>query len=422
MKNIKKISELLEKVLEKIKLTYKEEQEIKSCINNFIKKLKKEKIKIFIGGSFAKGTLIRKKVYDIDLFVVFPKTKKNVSDELENILKKAGIKAERLKGSRDYFQVKLAQNLVAELIPILKIKEPKEAKNVTDASLFHVAYVLKKIKENKKLADEIKLAKAFCQACNCYGAESYIQGFSGYALEVLVCHYKNFLNFVKAASKWKSKEIIDPEKHYKNKNEILEKLNYAKLLSPLIVIDPVQPSRNLTAVLSEENFKKFVETCKNFLAKPSENFFFKQKISKEAWKKEARKRKAKFFILNALPISKKKDIAGAKLKKFFNFLCKLAELNDFKILKKHFEFDDKKLEANFYFIVKEPPKTKIVVGPPVYASTVFINAFKKKWSKIFKKNKRFYAKAKREIVSFVQLLESLKKQLPEMKIKNVKIK
>ncbi|MEM2031544.1 MAG: nucleotidyltransferase domain-containing protein, partial [Candidatus Pacearchaeota archaeon] len=146
-----KISQLLEKVIEKIKLTPEEEQEIKLRVDNFIKKFKKERnIAIVIGGSFAKKTLIRKQVYDVDIFVVFPKTKKNLSVKLEKILKKNKIKAERLKGSRDYFQVKLAKNLVVELIPILKIKEPKEAENITDASLFHVDYVLKKIKLNEK--------------------------------------------------------------------------------------------------------------------------------------------------------------------------------------------------------------------------------------------------------------------------------
>ncbi|MEM2784782.1 MAG: nucleotidyltransferase domain-containing protein [Candidatus Pacearchaeota archaeon] len=417
-----KISQLLEKVIEKIKLTPEEEQEIKLRVDNFIKKFKKERnIAIVIGGSFAKKTLIRKQVYDVDIFVVFPKTKKNLSAKLEKILKKNKIKAERLKGSRDYFQVKLAKNLVVELIPILKIKEPKEAENITDASLFHVDYVLKKIKLNEKLADEIKLAKAFCRACDCYGAESYIRGFSGYALEILVCYYGSFLNFVKAASRWKSKEIIDPEKHYKNKEEILEKLNYAKLVSPLVLIDPVQASRNVTSALDEENFKRFIEACKNFLARPSEKFFFKHKVVKEKWQKEAKKRKAKFFVVEAMSVSKKRDIAGAKLKKFFNFLCKLAELNDFKILEKYFDFDDKTLKANFYFIIKEPTKEKIITGPPVYAKKQFIDSFKKKWKSVFIKNKRFYAKAKRKITNFKQLLAIPKKTLREMKIKSVRI-
>jgi len=53
----------------------------------------------------------------------------------------------------------------------------------------------------KKILDEIRIAKAFCYANNCYGAESYISGFSGYALELLVYHYKSFLKFIKSMVK-----------------------------------------------------------------------------------------------------------------------------------------------------------------------------------------------------------------------------
>lgn len=57
-------------------------------------------------------------------------------------------------------------------------------------------------KENKGQGfDEIKIAKAFCHATGCYGAESYIKGFSGYALELLIYHYKSFQSFVKAMTK-----------------------------------------------------------------------------------------------------------------------------------------------------------------------------------------------------------------------------
>ena len=78
-------------------------------------------------------------------------------------------------------------------------------------------YVVQGIK-NKSILDEIKIAKAFCYANNCYGAESYVQGFSGYALELLVYYYGGFINFLRAVSKEKAnnkeKIVIDIEKNY----------------------------------------------------------------------------------------------------------------------------------------------------------------------------------------------------------------
>src|SRR3989344_5865150 len=102
--------------------------------------------------------------------------------------------AVRIHGSRDYFVVKENNNFEFEIIPTLKIKKPSEAKNIIDLSYFHVNYVRNKLK-NKKLADEIKLAKAFIHYSDCYGAESYINGFSGYAVELLVIYYGSFTKF-----------------------------------------------------------------------------------------------------------------------------------------------------------------------------------------------------------------------------------
>jgi tRNA nucleotidyltransferase (CCA-adding enzyme) len=128
----------------------------------------------------------------------------------------------------------------------------------------HVKIFNKKIK-SKKILEEIKLAKAFCSANGTYGAESYINGFSGYALELLVYYYGSFEKFLKEAVKdRKDKLIIDIEKKYKNSKEILLQLNGSKLLSPIIVIDPTCKERNVLAALSYETYDKFKICAKNF--------------------------------------------------------------------------------------------------------------------------------------------------------------
>ena len=119
-------------------------------------------------------------------------------------------------GSRDYFRLKISPDFFIELIPVKKVKNPKESENITDLSYSHVNYIKRKVK-SKKVLDEIRIAKAFCYATKCYGAESYIKGFSGYALELLVYYYKGFMKFIKAMEKAKEKIVIDIEKDYKNK-------------------------------------------------------------------------------------------------------------------------------------------------------------------------------------------------------------
>ena len=186
-------------------------------------------------------------------------------------------------------------------------------------------YINKKIK-NPKIINEIKIAKAFCYANGCYGAESYVQGFSGYSLELLVYYYGGFFKFIKAMSKIKKeKEIIDIEKHFKNKKNVLLDLNSSKLNSPVILIDPTYMQRNALAALSKETFEKFQEACRNFIKNPSINAFEICKIDIEKVKEKAKRAKREFILLKVKTNRQEGDIGGSKLLKFYNFLGKEIE-------------------------------------------------------------------------------------------------
>ncbi|MEM7828047.1 MAG: hypothetical protein QW561_01760, partial [Candidatus Aenigmatarchaeota archaeon] len=94
--------------------------------------------------------------------------------------------------------------------------------------------------------------------------------------ELMIVYYNNFKKWLEAASNWEpGKVIIDPGKHHKNPEDVKKMFpNH-----PLIVIDPVDPKRNVAAVVSCEKFIRVVSVCKAFLKKPSESFFFKKKLS-----------------------------------------------------------------------------------------------------------------------------------------------
>lgn len=380
MKNINKI---LKNEIELIKLDKNTLNEINKISKKFVaelkSKLKKRKIKadVFIGGSLAKNTLIKKQdnKYDVDVFVRFSGYK---NEEISKVLGQVLNGYERVHGSRDYYQKKI-NNVIIEVIPVLKIKNPSEAENVTDLSYFHVNYVLKSTKKNRKLSDEIRLAKAFAHSHDCYGAESYIKGFSGYALELLICHYKSFVNFAKDIVKMKENEkiVIDDSKFYKNKKEVLMEMNESKLLSPVILIDPTFKERNALAGLSDEAFKRFQKACRNFLKNPSLEFF-KRKGIYDIFEKE------KAVKTIAVETTKQAgDIAGTKSKKFFNFF--VYQLNrDFIINKSGFDYDDEKNIAYFYFTLN-PRGNEILRGPPIIRADA-LTKFKKKHPAAFIKN------------------------------------
>lgn len=197
-------------ILDKIKPSPQEQKYLKKISNEIISKIKIPNTKVILGGSGAKNTYL-KTTRDIDIYVKFNYARyKNKSSQISDVLHKylkKKFKVLRLHGSRDYYQIK-KYGFTFEIIPILDIKNAKQAKNITDVSHLHVAYV----KKHAKLADEIRLAKAFAQAQEVYGAESYIKGFSGYVLELLVIHYGSFKNLIKAAFQWQHKEIIGSKK------------------------------------------------------------------------------------------------------------------------------------------------------------------------------------------------------------------
>ncbi len=420
----KEVDLILSKALERINPTKEELESIdkflKSFITNLGKKLKGANIdaEVFVGGSFAKKTLIKKGQYDIDVFVRFDEKHKGA--EISNIVGKALHEIKELgkisliHGSRDYFKIDADPSFFIEVVPVMKIKIPKDAENITDLSYFHVNYIKRKLKTEKML-EEVRLAKAFCHANKCYGAEGYIHGFSGYALELLVYHYKGFFNFVKGISKIKEKEIIDIEKQYKNKNQIMMNMNSAKLGSPIILIDPTYKERNALAALSEETFEQFKNTCKQFVKKPPKESFEIKKVDLEKIRKNAQKTKAEFILIKLETDKQEGDIAGSKLAKFYRHLGEEIE-KFYKIIDKGFDYNEEK-EAESFFAVKS--KGGIILNGPEITDKENAAIFKKKHKDIFVKEKRIYAKEKidGDISQFIQKWKSKNKEkMKEMHI------
>jgi len=398
--------EILKEVLAEIKPTEKERKEIKEKIAVFLNKLNKslKDAKAVLGGSGAKDTWL-KGVKDADIFVLYNyskyKDKSNqLSDILQKTLKKNFKNISRVHGSRDYFQIK-SKNFRFEIIPILNIKKAEQSINITDISPLHASFV----KKYSKLSDETRLLKQFCKAQNCYGAESYISGFSGYSCEILVIHYGSFLNFAKKAAKWKPKVVIDLKKYYKRKDP-LDELNPSKLQSPIVIIDPVQKTRNVTAALSLEKFNILKKACQKFIKKPGRKFFIEKEFSLEKLRKKSKNEK--LILLDIKTLTGKEDIIGSKLIKTLNWIVKRLDDNEFKVIDYGWEWDKKK-KALFWIITdkKDLSKSKEVSGPPLKAPEKFIKQFKKKYKKTSAKKGRWSAKVKRKFTKPEDFVKNL---------------
>lgn len=390
------------------------------------KEIKKKRInaEVFVGGSYAKDTLVRKDVQDVDIFVRFDWRYDDISDMLEGVLKKARGKRKlsRIHGSRDYFKIRESRNLEFEVIPVARIKKPKEARNVTDLSYFHVNYVKKKIKKSPKLAHEIVIAKTFCRAQNAYGAESYIRGLSGYGVECLIINYGSFEKMARELAKANPREqiVLDPEKYYKSKSDVLLELNENKLGSPIVLVDPTWKERNVLAGLSAEKFEKLKKALSEFLRRPSEKFFEIKEFDAKELASEAKKKKAEFLHIKLKTDRQEGDIAGTKLKKFADFIA--SELEPyFDIKKKEFVYDEKQ-GGDAYYIAKSKREIERI-GPPARFSE-HAAAFKKANKIVFEKNGILHAKIKikgsaKEFAK--KLIKKLGKKTKEMDVTKIKI-
>ena len=408
---------LLKDVIEEVKPSKEYEKEVLGRVSSIINKINKRlrNSKAILGGSGAKGTWL--KTFDADIFVKFSYSKykdksKELSDILEKVLKKIFKKVIRLHGSRDYFQLR-QDNFTFEIIPILDIKEAEQAKNITDVSPLHAKWVLK----YKALQDEIRLMKQFCKAQGVYGAESYIMGFSGYICEILTIYYSSFLNLVRKAAKWKDKEVIDIKGYYKRK-DVFRELNKSKLVSPLIVIDPVQSNRNAAAALSFKNFDDFRKACKKFLKKPSKKFFEEKEFSIDKIKEKNKGKKIVF--LEVIPLKGKKDVVGCKLVKALEFINKNLIEKEFRVFEQGWDWNKK---AIFYFILdkKVLPESVERTGP-FLRSKEHVIKFKKKHKKTFVKGSRIFALDKRKFRKPEVLIKKIfdNKYLKD-KVKSIKI-
>ncbi len=430
----KKLNEIFKQVLDEIKLNEKETKEINNETQKFVEKLQskiselKINSEVFVGGSVAKGTLIKKDKYDADIFLRFDKkySEKELPKLTKKILNKikSRLKIKKIHGSRDYFTIQKTPKLFFEIIPVKKISKNEKIQNITDLSYLHVNYINKKTK-TKKLLDEIKITKAFVRGCNCYGAESYIQGFSGYAIELLVIYYKTFEKFLKAMKKikpeTKNKKILDIEKDYKNPSEILIEMNKSKLDSPFVLIDPTYKKRNVVAALSKETFIRFQEEIEKFLKNPSKEFFYKKRINIKKAKKDCVKN-SQFIVIKITTPKQEGDIAGTKLLKFYKHLKKEIS-RYFDIENSEFEYQEKK--SGIFFLCVKPKKEILFIGPQIN-NKIHSDKFKKIHKKYFIKNNRLHSieipqqNIKKFLINWKNK-KSNKRKIKEMNIKNIRI-
>jgi tRNA nucleotidyltransferase (CCA-adding enzyme) len=391
-------------------------KEVNATLKKLNSALKKNRVsaKAITGGSIAKGTFL-KGDHDCDVFVRFNYKKyddADISGTLGKVLKKTfgNGKIDTLHGSRDYYQMK--DSIKYEIIPVLEIRKFKEAKNITDCSPMHVLWVNK----FPKMKSEIMLTKAFMKSAGVYGAESYVKGFSGHVVDILTIHSKGFMNLLKDCQKWKHGEVIDYYNYHKGR--AMMNINKSKTQSALVVVDPIDPYRNAAAVMSDEKFEMFKRRAREFLKKPSKEFFFAKKFDISNIKEKAEElndkgKKARLIIIDAKALEGKEDVIGAKLLKAIEFIASQLKMNDFDVIESGWNWDKNNPENAVFWVMTGKEKLserKVCEGPPVKLKEYYEN-FKRvhKDSETFEKNGKIYANVKRDFTNPAEFIRNLLK-------------
>jgi tRNA nucleotidyltransferase (CCA-adding enzyme) len=415
---------LIDDVYEKNVFSPLVKRAISSAINEHIQLIKKSlsqhevQATVVLGGSSAKGTFLNKG-FDCDIFVRFDYKKyKAQNDALSDILEPViadvtkGV-YERVHGSRDYYQFNQAKKgnrpaMVFEIIPVLYVEDPTKAMNVTDVSPLHVEWIKQHI--SASLIKEIVVTKLFLKAQGLYGAESYIKGFSGHDVDILMVHYGSFENLAKAAQSWKPREVIDVAHLYRSQEEAIRAMNASKL-GPLILVDPVQPERNAAASLSMEKLQKFIEATAAYLKEPSASFFVQKPFSLAALKKQVQKNTEQ-IIVHAVSLKGKRDVVGSKLLKIYIHLKRELKKEEFAVIESDWFWDTKK-DAYFWLYiskksidhVKQNP-IRIHKGPPLSRKDDCA-IFRSKYKNAYEDEGRLFTRVKRDYLSVQSLVKAL---------------
>jgi tRNA nucleotidyltransferase (CCA-adding enzyme) len=271
--------ELLKKVLERVKPTEADKKRVRRVAEEIMRgvgaactKLKIDARPMLVG-SVARGTWLREE-RDIDIFIMFPEELSREDLERQGLAvarEVAGRRGRERFAEHPYVTMEF-KGFDVDLVPCYDIPDPKKIKSAVDRTPHHQRYMMEHL--TPKLADEVLLVKKFMEGVGVYGAELKIQGFSGYLCELLTLHHGSFQKLIEAASGWKPGVIIDHERSYTDESEP------AILFEgqPLVVIDPVDPNRNVAAAVSMQNFATFIRACQEFLSGPRLEFFLPKKV------------------------------------------------------------------------------------------------------------------------------------------------
>ena len=350
-----------EEVLNKIRPTPEERTYVRAMGARLIEAVERSgKAKAMMVGSVARDTFVRGD-RDLDVFMLFdPALSREELQEqgltlARRIAEEFGATWREKYAEHPYLNVTI-NSLDIDLVPCYAVASATEIKSAVDRTPFHTRYILAQI---GGYADDVLLLKQFAKAGGVYGSDHMTEGFSGYLCEILTIYYGGFHALLRAAACWKPGEVIDIERHGTKRFE-----------DPLVVIDPVDPERNVAAALSASRMFEFVELARGYLVEPSEAFFCRPPsppLTREVFSRLLSARGTYLFALILTTPDYTPDTVVPQLRKSADSIRELLERSGFPANRIDVCMGKERCMLLFELMAETIPAMRRHIGPPLSA-------------------------------------------------------
>lgn len=306
---------------------------LKDIINKNANKLNINAEAVLLG-SVAKNTWLSNgnseegKGLDIDVFIKFPLTtslddlKSQGLELAHKCVDEADGTYEERYASHPYL-TGFIEGYEVDLVPCYDITDSSELKSAVDRTLLHTLFVVDNL--GAEQTREVRLLKRFMKMVGTYGSEFKVGGFSGYLCELLVIRYGSFLKVLEGAiEEWKPGYIID----------LMNFGTGAQFKDPLIVVDPTDQNRNVSAALTLQKMAEFRVAAGNFLENPKKSYFYPKtlKYDRETLRDAFKERKTHSVLLAFHTPNIPADALHPQIQKTEKSLVKILENEDFKVM------------------------------------------------------------------------------------------
>jgi tRNA nucleotidyltransferase (CCA-adding enzyme) len=349
-----------EKVLVDLRPTAQEREQVCGLATRLLQAISRSgKAEGMVVGSIARHTWVRGD-RDLDVFMLFDPELSRDALEAEGLALARSIAASftttyhEKYAEHPYINANI-DGVDVDLVPCYKVASATTIQSAVDRTPFHTRYITDRI---NGLIDDVLLLKQFAKAGGIYGSDQMTEGFSGYLCELLVLYYGGFGPLIHAAASWRPGHSIDIEKHAAKKFE-----------EPLVVIDPVDPKRNVAAAVSQDQMAGFIELARGYGEDPGYTFFLHPMerciLKKELADRIALRRTHVFAITFATP-RLIPEIVVPQLKRSVASIRELLERNGFVVHHASYDMQPAECMILLELLVGELPAIRRHPGPPVW--------------------------------------------------------